>query len=136
MTALDRDPSGVADLIGSPGLDVLRADLEDGTPWPLPDRTFAAVVVTNYLYRPLLARLPTWLMPDGVLIYETFAVGNEIHGRPRNPNFLLRPSELLEAFSGALTVVAYEHGAIRHPRPAVVQRICAVRGGAETAGLD
>jgi hypothetical protein len=85
------------------------------------------VIVTNYLHRPLLPLLVEAVGEGGALIYETFAEGNEAFGRPRNPDFLLRPGELLEAVRGRLEVVAYEHGAVAEPRPAVIQRIAAVR---------
>ena len=119
VLAVDRDISGLAP---EPGLAVLQADLE-ADPWPLDDRRFDGIVVTNYLHRPLLPRLVA--ATAGVLIYETFAIGNERFGRPSNPDFLLRPGELLEAVRGQLTVRAYEHGEV--PGPAVKQRICAVR---------
>src|SRR5690606_12586810 len=116
VTALDRDLSGVADLVDA---ERIQADLEDGSPWPLPGRRFAGVVVANYLHRPLFPALRDALAEDGVLLYETFALGQERYGRPSNPDFLLRPGELLEACAG-LQVVAYEHGL--DPRPAVRQR--------------
>lgn len=134
VTAVDRDLAGLADLTGTAGLEPVRADLEDGSPWPLPGRRFAAVVVTNYLHRPLLPHLPDLLQPGGLLIYETFAVGNEAYGRPTNPDFLLRPGELLDVLRPALDIVAYEHGLVRRTTPAVVQRICAVRPG--TTGAE
>ncbi len=122
VTAIDRDTARLAEL---PGLTVIQADLEDGSPWPIEGR-FGGVVVTNYLHRPILPEI-VWAVADGgVLIYETFAVGNEAFGKPSRPDFLLRPGELLEAAKG-LAVVAYENGLVRSPRPAVVQRICAVR---------
>jgi len=136
VTALDRDLSGVTDLADAPGVELVTADLENGSPWPLAGRTFAAIVVANYLHRPLLPRLPQVLAPGGVLMYETFAAGNEAYGRPRNPDFLLRPGELLGALAGALTVVAYEHGTVGRPRPAVVQRICAVRDSTTAVPID
>ena len=79
-----------------PRLEIIAADLEDGSPWPLAAREFDGIVVTNYLHRPLFPHLATPLAPGGVLIYETFGVGNERFGKPSNPNFLLRPGELLE----------------------------------------
>jgi hypothetical protein len=88
---------------------------------------YDGIVVTNYLHRPLFAPLVAALAPGGVLIYETFAVGNERFGRPRNPDFLLRPGELLTAFAD-LTIVAFEQGEIIRPRPAAIQRIAAVNG--------
>ena len=84
------------------------ADLENG-PWPLAGERFDAVVVTNYLWRPLMPSLLASLADGGVLIYETFALGNEAFGRPSNPDFLLRPGELLRCCRG-LHVVAYEDG--------------------------
>ncbi len=99
----------------------------DGSPWPLAGRTFGAIVVTNYLHRPLLPVLVASLDPGGVLVYETFARGNEKFGKPSNPDFLLAPGELLEAVRGRLRVVAYEDLVVTAPRPAAVQRLCARR---------
>lgn len=127
VTALDRDTSRLADLRATSGLEIVEADLEDGSPWPLPGRRFGAVIATNYLWRPLLPTLIAAVAADGILLYETFGVGNEVHGPPRNPAFLLAPGALLEAVHGELQVVAYEHGFVAHPRPAVRQRICALR---------
>ena len=129
VTAVDRDVTGLADLGADPSVENLAADLE-GAPWPLGARRFAAVIVTNYLHRPLFPKLVAAIEDGGVLIYETFAAGNEAFGKPSNPNFLLRPGELLDAVRGALTVVAYEHGKIEAPRPAIIQRIAAVRAPA------
>lgn len=125
VLALDRDVRPLA-AIPHQRLTCLEADLE-GAPWPLAGRRFAGVVVTNYLHRPLLPLLVEAVEDGGVLLYETFALGNEALGRPRRPEFLLRPGELLEAVRGWLAVVAYEHGRIERPRPAVVQRIAAVK---------
>jgi SAM-dependent methyltransferase len=125
-TAVDVDVAGLADLRADPGVEILAADLEGGA-WPLGARRFAAVIVANYLHRPLLPRLVAAVAEGGVLIYETFAAGNEAFGKPSNPNFLLKPGELFDAVRGQLTVVAYEHGKIETPRPAVIQRIAAVR---------
>ncbi len=127
VTAVDIDVSGLADLRGDAGVEIVAADLEVGR-WPFAGRRFAGVIVTNYLHRPLLPTLVAAVAEGGALIYETFAVGNEAFGKPSNPNFLLRPGELLDAVRGALTVVAYEHGKIEAPRPAVIQRIAALRG--------
>lgn len=125
VTTIDRDVSGVGDLQGR--AEIVQADLEDGSPWPLQGRRFDAVLVTNYLWRPLFPQLLAWLAPDGVLIYETFAQGNQRYGRPRNPEHLLGPGELLELTRG-LRVVAYEEGITA--KPAVVARLCAVNGDA------
>ena len=133
VTAIDRDTEALASLAGVPNVTTHAADLEDhapdaAAPWPLPaDARFAAVVVTNYLHRPLFHHLAAALVPGGVLIYETFAQGNETVGKPSRPAFLLAPGELLEAVRGRLRVVAYEDGFVAAPRPAFIQRICAVR---------
>jgi SAM-dependent methyltransferase len=108
----------------------VKADLENGDPWPFAGQRFAAVVVTNYLHRPLFAHLAAALAEGGVLIYETFMIGNEKFGRPSNPEFLLRPGELLQAFA-ALDVAGFEQGRVDRPKPAMIQRLCALRGGAE-----
>ena len=125
LRAVDRDISALAALAGA-RCEVLQLDLETAAPWPLGDG-YDGIVVTNYLHRPLLPGIAAALGPDGVVIYETFARGNERFGRPRNPDFLLRPGELLAAFA-TLTVVAFEQGEVTTPRPAVVQRIAAVAG--------
>ena len=127
VLAVDRDIAAL-ESIASPRLELLRADLEEG-PWPLEGRRFAGVIVANYLHRPLLPAVIAAVADGGALIYETFAAGNEAYGRPRNPDFLLRAGELLEAVRGALEVVAYEHGPVERPRPAVIQRIAAWRSG-------
>jgi SAM-dependent methyltransferase len=122
--AVDRDASLFAD--PPPEVKVLQADLEAG-PWPYAGRRFDAVVVTNYLHRPLLPVLVDSLESGGVLIYETFAKGNEKFGKPSNPAFLLAPGELLEAVRGTLRVLAFEDLVVSDPRPAAVQRLCARR---------
>ena len=126
VEAVDRDAALLATLDGVAGVNPRTADLE-GAPWPYQGEQFGAVVVTNYLYRPLLLQLREAVAPGGILIYETFAVGNERHGRPRNPDFLLRHGELLEVVHGRFHVVAYEDLQVEVPKPACVQRICAVR---------
>lgn len=128
VIALERDPDALAALAEIDGVEPVAADLEDGSPWPLPDAArFAVVVVTNYLHRPLLPRLVASLAPGGLLLYETFAQGNETVGKPSNPAFLLAPGELLDAVCGTLRVIAFEDGYTALPRPAFVQRLCAVR---------
>lgn len=127
VLAVDRDADALASMPPGEGIETLAADIENA-PWPLSnDRTFDAVVVTNYLHRPLFGHLIDALAPGGVLIYETFAAGNGSIGKPSNPAFLLEPGELLEAVRGRLRVIAYEDGFLDDPRPAYVQRICAVR---------
>lgn len=126
VIAVDREAQRLA------GVRFVRADLEDGSPWPFAGTRFAAIVVTNYLHRPLLPVLERSLQEGGVLLYETFMLGNERYGRPSNPAFLLRPGELLEAFRG-LNPIAFEQGHVERPRPAVIQRLCARRG--EVSGV-
>lgn len=123
VTAVDID---ISDLSERPGLTLMEADLESG-PWPFSKESFDAVVVTNYLHRPHFPYLIESLTKGGALLIETFGEGNEKLGRPRNPDFLLRPGELIAAFGKALHVVAYEHGIEHSPRPAVRQRICAIK---------
>lgn len=89
---------------------------------------YGGIVVTNYFHRPLFPAMVEALAPGGAVLYETFMLGNERFGRPSNPDFLLRPGELLEAFGSALTVVAFEQGIVDAPRPAAVQRIAAIKG--------
>jgi SAM-dependent methyltransferase len=126
VTAVDRDAAALDALRDEPLITPLEADLE-GAAWPLPaDAKFAAVVVTNYLHRPLFPQLLRALAPGGVLVYETFAQGNESIGKPSNPAFLLAPGELLERVRGQLRVVAFQDGFLAQPRPAYVQRICAI----------
>ncbi|PQV53278.1 bifunctional 2-polyprenyl-6-hydroxyphenol methylase/3-demethylubiquinol 3-O-methyltransferase UbiG [Paraburkholderia sp. BL21I4N1] len=126
VTAVDRDAAALDTLRDAPLVTPLAADLE-GAAWPLPgDAKFAAVVVTNYLHRALFPQLLDALAPGGVLVYETFAQGNESVGKPSNPAFLLAPGELLDVVRGRLRVVAFQDGFLAQPRPAYVQRICAI----------
>jgi len=127
VLAVDRDVSALADLRGDPRLEALEIDLEHGPADFLARKRFDAVVVVNYLHRPLLAGLVDSVAPGGLLLYETFAAGNERFGRPRNPDFLLKPGELLEAVRGLLRVLAYEDLEVSDPHPAAVQRIAAQR---------
>lgn len=124
---VDRDTAGVEDLAGRPDVEIIAADLEADRPWPLADRRFAGVVVANYLWRPILPRIAATAAPGGVLIYETFARGNEAFGRPRNPDFLLEPGELFEAFRGGFRILAYGQCVRETPGPAVIQHIAAVK---------
>src|SRR5205814_576151 len=141
VTAVDRDIAELRPLAGA-SCDVVAIDLEAGAPQsalaPL-GGGYDGIVVTNYLYRPLFAPIAAALTPGGALIYETFAIGNERFGRPRNPDFLLRPGELLDAFA-ALTIIAFEQGEVSRPRPSVIQRIAAIAGPLgrlpEPVGLD
>ena len=131
VLALDRDSGALAALDGVAGITTLCADLEDGQPWPLAARTYSGVVVTNYLHRQLFAAIAGSLAQGGMLIYETFMLGNERYGRPSNPAFLLQPGELLEFAAFGLEIVAFEQGRVDQPGPAMVQRLCARRPGGE-----
>jgi len=127
VIAVDREAQKI------PGVQFVQADIEGGA-WPFAGRKFAAIVVTNYLHRPLFPHIEAALAADGVLLYETFMVGNEKFGRPSNPAFLLEPGELLRAFAG-LTAIAFEQGCVERPKPAMVQRLCARRGHLGTAKI-
>jgi SAM-dependent methyltransferase len=131
VTAVDRDPAFAQALAGEPNVEFIAADLEADA-WPLGDAQFDAIIVTNYLHRPLFSALKNALAPCGLLIYETFAVGNAEFGRPSNPDYLLRPRELLDAFGTDLRVVAFEDGFIAQPKPAMVQRIAARKADPHT----
>ena len=126
VTGVDRDAAALAPLANA--AEIVVADIEAG-PWPFANRRFDAVVVTNYLWRPLFPALRAALAPGGVLLYETFAVGNETVGRPGRPEFLLGHGELLTAAEG-LRIVAYEDGFLADPER-FVQRLAAVRSGSE-----
>ena len=124
VTAVDSDSSVAHALAADPNVEFIVADLEADA-WPLPKRQFDAIIVTNYLHRPLFAAIKSSLAPGGLLIYETFAAGNAAFGRPSNPDYLLRPRELLEVFGTDMRVLAFEDGFIEQPKPAMVQRIAA-----------
>jgi SAM-dependent methyltransferase len=127
VEAVDRDANALSALSAVPGITTRTADLESG-PWPYGRGLFDGIIVTNYLYRPCFDALVDALAPSGVLIYETFMVGNERLGKPSNPDFLLLPGELLDRLRGRTSVVAFEQGRVNFPKPAVIQRICAVNG--------
>jgi SAM-dependent methyltransferase len=122
VTGVDRDEHALAS-VAALG-EVVCADIENG-PWPLDGRVFDAVVVTNYLWRPLMPAILACVAPGGVLLYETFSSGNETVGKPSRPDFLLRPGELLAVCDG-LRIVAFEDGFLPDP-PRYVQRVAAVR---------
>lgn len=122
VTAIDRDVSG---LPAADNVEIIAADLEDGSPWPLAGRAFGAVVVTNYLHRPLFPVLLDSVEPEGVLLYETFMIGNERFGKPSRPEFLLTDGELLDLVRDRFSVIAYEARMISEPRMAMVQRLTA-----------
>lgn len=129
VTGVDRSPEAIA-AVQPLGRAVL-ADIENG-PWPFDGERFDAVVVTNYLWRPLLPRIVDSVAEGGVLLYETFAAGNESVGKPSRPDFLLQPGELLQACQG-LHIVAYEDGFCDRPER-FVQRLAAVRKRPATPG--
>ncbi len=122
VIAVDRDAICARSLDGVPNVRFIAADLENGA-WPLGSAQFDAIVVTNYLHRPLFPVLKNALAPGGLMIYETFAAGNAAFGRPSNPDYLLCPRELLDAFGTDVRVLAFEDGYVQQPKPAMVQRI-------------
>ena len=133
VVAIDRSIDALADLSDNPACEVICADLETDEavfekPGELAERSFDAIIVVNYLHRPLFNYFINALVPGGVFIYETFARGNEQYTRPRNPDHLLKSAELLNLAQGGLDVIAYEHG-IDEKRhlSVVIQRICAVK---------
>jgi len=129
VTGVDRDAEALAPLRALDA-DIIEADIESG-PWPLGERRFDLVLVTNYLWRPLLPAITAAVAPGGLLIYETFGAGNAAFGRPRNPDFLLAPGELLTACQG-LRVLAYEEGVVSASdagEARAIQRIAARRPG-------
>ena len=133
VLALDRDADALLKTAGV-GIATLQVDLESGeagSVWPFAVDRFSGIVVTNYLHRPLFSCIFASLAPRGVLIYETFALGNAQYGKPTNPDFLLAPGELLNLICAhpqfSLRIVAYEDGYVAAPKPAMVQRICVIK---------
>lgn len=132
VTGVDRDAAALKGLEGVPGItELVLADIETG-PWPFEGRQFDCVLVTNYLWRELLPKIVAAVAPGGTLIYETFAQGNQTFGKPSNPDFLLRPRELLTAATG-LRVLAYEDGFLPSPER-FVQRIAAMQDQGAQSG--
>jgi SAM-dependent methyltransferase len=125
VTALDRDADALTSLqTRLPQVKTCVADIE-GAVWPLAGQQFDAVLVANYLHRPLWATLFDAIAPGGLLIYETFAAGNEQFGKPSRPDFLLNPGELLDVVKTDMRVIAYEDRYVDQPKPAMIQRIVA-----------
>ena len=127
VTGIDRDASALAasqDLASAGQAELIQADLEGG-PWPCPGRQWPVVLVTNYLWRPLWPQILASLAPAGVLVYETFADGNQSVGKPSRADFLLQPGELILRCA-SLQIVAFEQGFLDHPAR-FVQRVVAVR---------
>jgi SAM-dependent methyltransferase len=134
VIGVDRDEEALARMANVSGVEARVADLEADA-WPFAKASFDAVIVVNYLHRPLFHHLRDALRPGGVLIYETFMIGNERFGRPANADFLLAQGELLARTARTLTPVAFEQGQVKEPRPAVVQRLCAARAAPDTVFL-
>jgi SAM-dependent methyltransferase len=129
VVAVDRDAEALATLAGIPHVTTRALDLE-GDRWPLAGERYDGIVVANYLHRPTFGPMLDALADAGVLLYETFAAGNEAYGRPSNSAFLLESGELVERVRGRLAVVSYEEGRIEHRgHAAVIQRIAAVGVG-------
>lgn len=127
VTAIDRNTQPLSPYADRFDAEIIEADLETDSRWPLAGRAFDAVVVCNYLYRPLFDDLLGALAPGGVFLYETFARGNEVYNRPRNPDHLLGHGELLDIVRDRLQIVAYQHGILEGDEcPGVKQMICAV----------
>ena len=130
VTAVDRDISGLADLQENKNVEPIKIDLEKNLIFSkniLSNNSYNAVIVTNYLWRPLMPHIISAVDNDGILIYETFSSGNEVFGKPNNPEYLLQPAELLKLVNGDLEVIAYESGMIKIPQVAIIQRICAIK---------
>jgi len=126
VDAVDRDVQSLASMQGMPNINLSITDIETGN-WPATDQQYDGIVVSRYLFRPLLGMLAQMLNPDGVLIYETFMLGNERYGRPSNPDYLLLPDELKSVYAPLLNIYAFEQGKVDDPVPAVMQRICAIK---------
>lgn len=129
VDAVDRDAQAVAGMQGMANISVSITDIETGH-WPEIDQRYDGIVVSRYLFRPLLSKLTEMLNPDGVLIYETFMLGNERYGRPSNPDYLLQPDELKMVYAPLLKIYAFEQGKVDEPVPAMTQRICAINSQA------
>jgi len=125
VLAVDRDRDALSALEGVAAIETRAIDLE-ASGWPFADERFDAIVVSRYLHRPTLPQLIAAVADEGTLLYETFARGNAVYGRPSNPDFLLEPGELLALAAPHLTVVAFEQGLVTEGRPAVIQRVAAV----------
>ena len=126
VVATDKDLSGIHDLKGNRNIELIETDLESGN-WPFKKSQFTGIIITNYLYRPHFPDIARSLAPNCLLIFETFAAGNEKFGRPHNPDYLLQANELLRAFMNTLDIITFEHAYDAHPHPAVRQRICGRR---------
>ncbi|MTI08658.1 class I SAM-dependent methyltransferase [Curvivirga aplysinae] len=126
VTFVDIDLSNVEDLLSKEKVTLLQADLEEEDRWPLSERQYDVVIVTNYLFRQRLEDIFALVAPGGVIMYQTFANGHEVYGKPSNPNFLLKERELRE-FCEGFDVLQYEQGKVTIPSDAIVQRLAAKR---------
>lgn len=129
VDAIDRDAQALVGMQGMPNINLSITDIETGN-WPSIDQRYDGIVVSRYLFRPLFSTLAHILNSDGVLIYETFMLGNESYGRPSNPDYLLLPDELKSVYAPLLKIHAFEQGKVEDPVPAVTQRICAINSQA------
>ena len=136
VTGIDKDVTRVEELGTRRDVSLIEADLEAGRPFPLRDMRYDGVIVTNYLWRDILDDIIGCVADDGILIFETFAVGHERHGKPSNPDFLLKNNELLQAVLPRLVVLAYEHGLRQSNHPKIVQRIAACGPDHRWAGAE
>lgn len=125
VTFVDVDTEALDDLGGRDDVAIIETDLETEGFWPFTGHAYAGVIVTNYLWRPILPAIIDLVGPGGMLIYETFAVGNEAFGKPSNPDYLLKPDELRDAVDGKLEIVEFEQVEVETPKPAVIQHIAA-----------
>ncbi len=127
VEAVDINAEALAAMHGIAGISTKQADLE-GAPWPYAENQFDAIVVCRYLHRPLFPALLSSLKLGGALIYETFMRGHEQYGKPSSANFLLQPGELKSYFAPLSHIAAYEEGLLQASPPAMLQRICAIKG--------
>ncbi|MEH6528265.1 MAG: class I SAM-dependent methyltransferase [Sneathiella sp.] len=126
VVAVDKDTTEVIAHQPMSNISVIEADLEN-QPWPFSEQMFSGIIVVNYLHRPIFQNIFDSLVPGGVLLYDTFARGNEKFGRPRNPDFLLAPKELKTLCGESFDVIDYFHGPITGPAPAMRQSIAAIK---------
>jgi SAM-dependent methyltransferase len=126
VDAVDYDPTIVERLKGIVNINVIISDIENGN-WPSGNQRYDGIIVSRYLYRPVLKALAALLNPEGVLIYETFMVGNERYGKPSNPDYLLLHDELNLTYAPLLHIHAFEQGEFGVPVSEVMQRICAIK---------
>ena len=127
VVAFDKDVSGLRDIPPTPNLRVVEVDLEADNECLKHPKEFSAIIVVNYLHRPLFDNLIHALKPGGILIYQTFMVGNERYGRPHNTDYLLKENELSTRLEAEFRIIEFDQGYIEYPKPAVIQKICATK---------